>query len=325
MAAPSLNLNLNLCLQAGILQPPSIPALPEALRVPKALQALAAEALPIPPMPVPPITPIPTVLQYHPNLKLKLSLNPRNAAARTPATTLHLHGNYNMLQFKQKTGPSKTILIVRHGATKMNNQTDMSEDRIRGWSDVPLSPEGIDEAHKSAADLLPFDLDIIVTSDLARAAQTAEIIGQTCHCPVFYNPLLRPWNLGHLQGATTKDALPTIQKFVCNFPDKSVPGGESFHSFTSRAFRGLQQTIQIAGPKNVCCVTHHRDERLFFAWRDEGFPPNHAIKISTFLQKGEAPGAVLPFEVPLNAFPNQTPGFSTTPGHTLSRTQTKVG
>jgi broad specificity phosphatase PhoE len=195
---------------------------------------------------------------------------------------------------------TKTIYVVRHGATKLNNQTDLSEDRIRGWANVPLSPEGIQEAHKAAADMLSLDIDIIISSDLKRAADTANIIADTIHVPVHLTPLLRPWNLGNLQGQSTKDALPIIQRFVCDAPDKSVPGGESFHEFTSRAARGLKTAISVAGDKTPCIVTHHRDERFFCAWRDMGFPPDFKIKLSTFLQKGEAPGAVMPFDIPLD-------------------------
>ncbi len=195
---------------------------------------------------------------------------------------------------------TKTIYVVRHGATKLNNQTDLSEDRIRGWANVPLSSEGIAEAHKAAADLLGMDVDVVISSDLRRAADTAEIIGQTIHVPVQLTPLLRPWNLGDLQGQSTKHALPIIEKFVLNAPDQSVPGGESFHQFTRRASRGLQQALSISGDKTPCIVTHHRDERFFCAWRDKGFPPDFSIKLSTFLQKGEAPGAVMPFDIPLD-------------------------
>lgn len=199
-------------------------------------------------------------------------------------------------------GPTKTLLIVRHGATKLNNQTDMSEDRIRGWSNVPLSSEGIQEAHKAAADLMSYGCEMVLSSDLTRAADTAEIISQTIHCPVHLTGILRPWNLGDLQGASTKRALPIIEKFVVDAPDKSVPGGESFNSFKDRALvRGLPQLIQMIGEKIAVLVTHHRDERLYFAWRDAGFPPDFSIKLSTFLQKGEAPGAVLPFEIPISA------------------------
>jgi broad specificity phosphatase PhoE len=192
----------------------------------------------------------------------------------------------------------KTIPIIRHGATVMNNQTDLSEDRIRGWKDVPLSPEGIAEAHQAAADLSSFHIEIIFTSDLTRAQQTAEIIAGTCHCPVHATPLLRPWNLGYLQGAVTNDALPIIRKFVCLHPDATVRDGESFNTFKHRAIRGLLTSAKYT--PHPCIVTHHRNERLYFSWRSAGFDPSLKIDLSTFLKKGEAPGAVLLFDLPLS-------------------------
>lgn len=215
---------------------------------------------------------------------------------------------------QRSSGPTKEAIIVRHGATQMNNQTDMSEDRIRGWRDIPLSPEGIDEAHKAAADLMHYQPFIVVGSDLRRAAQTASIIAQTCHCPLHLTPLLRPWNLGQMQGQVTKTALPIIHKFVCEAPDQAVPEGESFHSFKSRAFRGLQTAISIAGENNLVIVTHHRDERLFFSWRDAGFPSDQTIHLKTFLSVGEAPGAIQTIEIPLSAlFPFNLEGASNAP------------
>lgn len=199
-------------------------------------------------------------------------------------------------------GPTKTLLIVRHGATKLNNQTDMSEDRIRGWSNVPLSSEGIAEAHQAAADLAQYEPEIIFSSDLERALMTAQIIANSCHCPLQSTPILRPWNLGKMQGQVTKTALPIIQRFVCDAPDQPVPEGESFSQFKDRALvRGLPYLVQAIGEKTALLVTHHRDERLYFAWRDAGFPPDFKIHLPTFLQKGESPGAVLPFEVPIAA------------------------
>lgn len=206
------------------------------------------------------------------------------------------------LQLKSNRGPVKDILIVRHGATRLNNQTDVSADRIRGHENIPLDEEGIADAHRAAAELLHFNIEIVVASDLSRAGDTGEIIATTNHCPVYKTPLLRPWNLGYLQGKSTKEALPIIAKFACDAPDQAVPGGgESFRDFAARAMRGLEYAIKIAGDKTLCIVTHHRDERLFNAWKDAGYPPDRTIHIETFLQKGEPPGAVMPFEVPLHA------------------------
>jgi broad specificity phosphatase PhoE len=186
---------------------------------------------------------------------------------------------------------STTVYIVRHGATKLNNQVDMSEDRIRGWSDVPLVEEGRQEARGAAKKLVGKGIKAIVTSDLSRAHETADIIGKIIGIKPVASQKLRPWNLGKLTGCTTKEALPKIAEYVRNRPDEAVPDGESFNSFKARAFAGLAEAVaQNAAP--ILIVTHHRDERLFEAWQKLGQPASHAIDLDTFLQKGDPPGGI---------------------------------
>lgn len=189
------------------------------------------------------------------------------------------------------------VAVVRHGATRLNNETDLSQDRIRGHLDVPLAPEGIADAHKAAEKLRPYGVQIIVCSDLQRAQQTAQIIGQTLGIPVQVNPKLRPWNLGDFQGTSTKAALPKIAMFASQQPDQPVPGGESFNSFKERALQGLGEAIQLAAGRPLCVVTHHRDEMLFRASEAVGWPPDHSIDLHTFLDKGDPPGGVYELKV----------------------------
>jgi broad specificity phosphatase PhoE len=186
---------------------------------------------------------------------------------------------------------STIVYIVRHGATKLNNQVDMSEDRIRGWSDVPLVEEGREEARGAAKKLAGKGIKAIMTSDLSRAHETADIIGKVIGIKPIASQKLRPWNLGKLTGCTTKESLPKIANYVRNRPDEAVPGGESFNSFKARAFAGLAEAVtQNAAP--ILIVTHHRDERLFEAWQKRGQPASHTIDLDTFLQKGDPPGGI---------------------------------
>ncbi len=72
----------------------------------------------------------------------------------------------------QKNGPRQLILI-RHGQSIWNE-----ENRFTGWTDVPLSKRGIEEAHRAARVLetrsaLP---DVAFTSVLRRATETLSII-----------------------------------------------------------------------------------------------------------------------------------------------------
>lgn len=201
-----------------------------------------------------------------------------------------------------------TLYIVRHGATVMNNDTDVSEDRIRAWLNVPLAPEGRIEAHQAAMDLRPYDIQHVFSSDLARAHETALIICADLAITCEVNSKLRPWNLGHFAGQSTKDAMPEIAKYVCDYPNTAVPGGESFHQFKERAIRGLFECATAANGRNVALVTHHRDERLFFSLKQPIiFDPKQSLNLKAFLDRGEPPGAVQLIEVSLDKNPGLSP------------------
>jgi broad specificity phosphatase PhoE len=195
-----------------------------------------------------------------------------------------------------------TFLFARHGATKLNEHGDTSADRVRGWKDVPLDDRGIAEANSIAKQLASKPINVIFTSNLERAHVTAKIISETRARPVAVIPLqaLRPWNLGYLAGAAIKEALPIIEHFACDRPAEAIKDGESFHDFTSRFFGGMSSIAGFAeGNQNLLLVAHHRNERLLHAWKDNGFPADFKIKISTFLQRGAPPGSVQQFTTPL--------------------------
>lgn len=184
------------------------------------------------------------------------------------------------------------IYILRHGATKLNNQTDMSEDRIRGWTDVPLAEEGRKEAQAAALKLKAKGVNAIVTSDLSRAQETAAIIGKILGVKPVASRGLRPWNLGTFAGTSTKEALPKISDYAQKRPDEPVPEGESFNAFKERAFAGLADAIEANQGKVLVIVTHHRNERLYEAWEKAGRPEDLSIDMPTFLQKGDPPGGI---------------------------------
>ncbi|WGD36635.1 histidine phosphatase family protein [Lysinibacter sp. HNR] len=63
-----------------------------------------------------------------------------------------------------------TIALVRHGQTAWN-----AESRIQGRTDIPLNPVGRNQA-QSAAETLTNDWQVVSSSPLSRAAETAAII-----------------------------------------------------------------------------------------------------------------------------------------------------
>jgi 2,3-bisphosphoglycerate-dependent phosphoglycerate mutase len=104
-----------------------------------------------------------------------------------------------------KTG---TLVLVRHGQSQWN-----LENRFTGWTDVPLSPLGIEEAQQAGEKLKGYRFDRAFTSALVRAQETLriilEIIGQT-QIPIERDQALNERHYGDLQGLNKAE---TAQKF----------------------------------------------------------------------------------------------------------------
>ncbi len=104
----------------------------------------------------------------------------------------------------RRTLPNKLVL-VRHGESSWN-----LENRFAGWTDVPLSPRGVEEAH-AAGRLLRQEglgLDFTFTSYLKRAILTLQIALE--EMDALWLPVERSWRLnerhyGALQGLNKKE------------------------------------------------------------------------------------------------------------------------
>lgn len=89
------------------------------------------------------------------------------------------------------------LLIVRHGETLWN-----VERRCQGHADIPLNERGIEQAEKLAFHLQNSAIDAIYASDLSRAVQTAEKVGERHGLPVWPLRELRERFYGELEGLT---------------------------------------------------------------------------------------------------------------------------
>ena len=192
----------------------------------------------------------------------------------------------------------RSILLTRHGNTKMNND-DTSVDRLRGWIDVPLSPDGKKEAERVAKVIAKHEPEAIFTSDLCRAEETASIISKHTGIKV-EKPTkdFRPWDIGDFAGKKANEAVPVLAKYAENTPDKPMPGGESFNSFRNRFFGGLRKALE-KHDGLVAIVTHHRAERLLKAWVKDGHRPDGEIDKAEFSKKGEPTGHCEIIDIPM--------------------------
>lgn len=164
-----------------------------------------------------------------------------------------------------------TIYLVRHGSTELNE-----EHKLRGWADVPLSEEGLKQAAQVGKFFDNVEVDVIACSDLARARQTAEPIGEATGAPVYPTQDLRTMNIGKLQGQPIdkyEPELETMQERWQSDPDAAWPGGESFSDFQDRNCKVFEQVVNALQPGwAAAIVAHNRNCVLFLAMAVNGGP-----------------------------------------------------
>lgn len=96
-----------------------------------------------------------------------------------------------------------TIALIRHGETNWN-----LEERIQGQRDIPLNEAGRKQAEALAERLKREDWDRIISSDLLRAKETAEIIAIKTGIPLLrVDVRLREKSYGKLEGTTADERI----------------------------------------------------------------------------------------------------------------------
>ena len=94
------------------------------------------------------------------------------------------------------------LLLVRHGETDWN-----APGRLQGHTDRPLSDYGREQARRLAEELAGEQFDAVYASDLARARETAEIVGERLQLPVVLDADLREKDWGTWEGLTSAQRL----------------------------------------------------------------------------------------------------------------------
>ena len=137
-----------------------------------------------------------------------------------------------------------SICLVRHGETDWNK-----EGRVQGSIDIPLNEDGILQAQECAEFLQQFSWDIIITSPLQRAKQTAEIINEKLQIPFIVMDDFREKNYGDAEGMT-------IQERNTKFPDRKYPNEESRTILTDRVMNGINIIYKNYPNQKILLVAH---------------------------------------------------------------------
>ena len=195
------------------------------------------------------------------------------------------------------------IYLVRHGQTDWN-----LAKKTQGHTDIPLNDCGKKEAELVAKKFSSISISKIISSDLIRARETAEIINTCTKCPLITDVRLREINYGVLEGIERNKLHPNIWDTFNNEPDKL--NAESMTDVYSRIKSFFDE---LDDQTNILIVTHGGALRMIMHYAeyrnvfqkeryDELFK-NAIIKNASVFQWEKSQSAITAFPSQLNIDP----------------------
>jgi len=156
-----------------------------------------------------------------------------------------------------------TIIAVRHGETEWNRV-----GRQQGHLDSPLTLLGKQQALSMADALSSRSVQLIYSSDLGRAQETATIIAARLNLQVRTDARLRERNLGILEGQTMSQFRethpPEAALLASGDPDFALPGGESARQRFVRNVECVEEIARKHAGNMVLVVAHGGVLNSFF-------------------------------------------------------------
>jgi probable phosphoglycerate mutase len=151
------------------------------------------------------------------------------------------------------------LLLVRHGESEWN-----AIGRWQGQLNSSLTDLGRRQARMAASAIGA--VQAIVSSDLDRAAETAEIIAAELGVgPVVHDPALRERHVGSWEGLTRREIHAGWPGYLRDDPvhgdarpdrDRHPPEGETDLDIVARSLPGLVRAAELAGGGEALVVTH---------------------------------------------------------------------
>jgi broad specificity phosphatase PhoE len=172
-----------------------------------------------------------------------------------------------------------TLLLARHGETDWNR-----DGRWQGRSDTPLNDRGREQAEVLAEQL--DGVDVVYSSDLARARETAEIVAGRLGLDVRVDPRLRERGFGAWEGLTSDEIEERFADAHRRWRSGETSGAddsEPFDTFAARVHDFLEDVLRLHPGENVLVIAHGGSIRVIHALasgldyvRDHGLIPGVA-------------------------------------------------
>ncbi|APB70285.1 histidine phosphatase family protein [Paenibacillus polymyxa] len=170
-----------------------------------------------------------------------------------------------------------TIALIRHGSTSWNK-----EGRAQGNSDISLDQDGINQAELLATRLRSEDWNHIYSSTLARAKQTALIVGSAIGVDIHLDDRLRERFGGLIEGTTEEER---IEKWGTGWRELDL-GLEPIEIVQKRGEEFLEEIMMRHQGEKVLVVSHSALIQFNFINLVPDFPTKHFGNTSiTILKK----------------------------------------
>ena len=147
------------------------------------------------------------------------------------------------------------ITAVRHGETEWNVSR-----QLQGKQNSNLTENGLKQADLTAKALKDTTFDVLYTSDLRRAKETAEIINRHHKLGIRIESSLAERNFGIMEGLTQEEIQQKYPEVYEGYMHRretyEIPGGESLRFFYNRVTHALNIIVREHAAKRILIVTH---------------------------------------------------------------------
>lgn len=153
----------------------------------------------------------------------------------------------------------RRIVLLRHGRTEWN-----ATRRYQGQADPPLDDVGLAQAIEVASLIAAMRPDLLISSDLQRARQTAEKVASLTGLELSLDSRLRERHLGHWQGLTREEVASRYPDEFAEWlagRDVTRRGGESRAEVADRAcclvaeLPPVELTVLVSHGATVMCLS----------------------------------------------------------------------
>jgi len=147
------------------------------------------------------------------------------------------------------------LIAIRHGETEWNR-----DGRFQGHLNSVLNREGLAQAEALGERLATEHFDLLLSSDLGRALQTASAIALRSGHEVVVEPRLRERRMGIFQGLTAAEVQARYPdeyaRFSTRDPDYVIPEGESARQLFQRSVACFTELAERHAGLTLATVTH---------------------------------------------------------------------